>query len=282
MKFLANSILLIFSASVFAQSDTPDIPRPTKLESKPKGPPKMELGLALAGQHLNDYRGSKETQLQAYPIPFFIYRGDVIKADRGGLRADFLADKSWELNFSVAGALNGDSENNRLRDGMPELESALEVGPSLNINLTGDSFSSGWQLRVPVRAVFTLSGDGVHHIGYTANPKLTYSADKLIGGWRAKYNLGLFYASDKYHDYYYSVAPEFATENRVQYDAEAGFSGYFFKTTIFKRKKNTIFGVSLQYDNLSGAKFEDSPLVETKDYFSLSFIVAKSFWQKFE
>ncbi len=251
---------------------------PLYSETKPR--PKIELGLAFAGQYLNDYRGSSETQLQAYPIPFFIYRGEIIKADRGGLRAEFMENKRWEFNFSVAGALNGDSDDNRLREGMPELDSAIEMGPSINVNLTGDSFYDGWQFRLPVRAVFTISGDGVHSVGYTANPKLTYNLKIPNSEWRSKLNVGLFYGSDDYHDYYYSVAPEFATADRPAYIAMGGFSGYFTKMSLFKRKNSMMYGMSLQYDYLNGAEFVDSPLVETDHYYSVSFIFAKVLWSK--
>ncbi|VUD40779.1 hypothetical protein TDB9533_00351 [Thalassocella blandensis] len=243
--------------------------------------PRLTIGAAFAGQYLNDYRGSSETQLQAYPIPFLIYRGKIIKADRGGVRADFISNQQMELNFSVAGALNGKSDNNALREGMPELESAIEIGPSLNINLTGEDFSEGWQLRLPVRSVLTISREGVHGIGYTFNPKFTYSSPGAIAGWRAKFNLGLFFATEHYHDYYYSVDSQYVTAERPYYQAEEGFSGYFAKTTLYRRYGEVIFGLSLQYDNLTGVVFEDSPLVETKNYYSFSFIVAKSFWNKF-
>lgn len=242
-------------------------------------PPKWEVGAALGGQHLRDYRGSKESQIQAYPIPFFVYRGDFLKVDRNGVRGELLSNQRVQFNLSGEAALNGSSEDNRLRQGMPELESAFELGPSLNINLSRDDFTSGWQLRLPVRGVVTAGESGVHYQGYTFNPRVTYTKPGVFHHWRWRLNLGALYGSDQYHDYYYKVAPEFATEARAQYDARAGFSGFYFKTSLSRRKKEYWYGVSLRYDNLSSATFENSPLVETDHYFSLSFIVAWLGWQ---
>jgi len=240
--------------------------------------PKLELGVALGGQVLNDYRGSKESQTQAYPVPILIYRGDFIKADRNGLRGEFLSTNQVELNISGEAALNGSSEDNRLRQGMPELESAFELGPSLNINLTGEDFSRGWQLRLPLRAVTTIGESGVHFRGYNFNPRFTYTAPNILGQWRAKVNVGVLYSSRKYHDYYYSVDQEFVTADRARYQAAGGYSGSYTKFSLGRRNGNFFYGLSLRYDNLKSAKFDNSPLVETKDYFAFSFAAAWMLW----
>ncbi len=241
--------------------------------------PKWEFGVAVGGQALNDYRGSSEGQVQAYPIPFVVYRGEFLKADRNGVRGEFLANDRVELNLSGETALNGQSDDNRLREGMPELESAFELGPSININLTGENFFQGWQLRIPFRAVVTAGESGVHHRGYNFNPRLTYTKPDLFGSWRAKFNVGLLYGSESYHNYYYTVAERYVTEERPRYQAQAGFSGYYFKSSISRRKGNFWYGLSARYDNLEGATFVDSPLVETKDYYAISFAIAWINWR---
>ncbi len=241
--------------------------------------PKWEAGLGLGGQVLRDYRGSKEGQVNAFPFPFVIYRGDFIKADRGGVRGEFLTNDRIEFTVSGEAALNGQSEDNELREGMPELESAFELGPSLNINLTGEDFTRGWQLRLPLRAVTTVGRTGVHYEGYNFNPRFTYNQPKLFNRWLASFNVGVLYGSNRYHDYYYTVREEFVTPTRPRYEADAGFSGYYFKAGLSARKQDFWYGLSLRYDNLSGTTFEDSPLVETNDYFSFSFAVAWIGWK---
>jgi len=39
------------------------------------------------------------------------------------------------------------------------------------------------------------------------------------------------------------------------------------------------YGVSLRYDNLAGASFRDSPLVETDHFFTVSFLFARYLWK---
>jgi len=244
--------------------------------------PKWEFGMALGGQVLQDYRGSKEEQVQAYPIPVLIYRGDFVKADRHGIRGELLANDRIEFNLSGETALNGGSDDNSLRQGMPALESAFELGPSINIDILGEGFRNGWQLRLPLRAVVTAGDSGVHYRGYNINPKLTYTDSNIVNNWRARVNFGLLYGSNGYHDYYYSVDEEFANEVRPRYEADGGFSGYYFKASLSKRERKLWYGVSLRYDNLSDTAFENSPLVETRNYFAVSFIFAWMHWQSQE
>lgn len=239
----------------------------------------MEAGLGFGSQLLADYRGSTSYQVQAIPFPYLVYRGDFLKADRDGVRGEFFRSHKVELNLSVDGALNGDSDDNDLREGMPELDSAFELGPSLNINLTGDDFDQGWVLRLPLRAVYTIGDDGINDIGYLANPRLTYRKKNLIDHWDASFNLGLLYGSNRYHEYYYSVQPEFARIDRPVYDADEGYSGVFMRWSMKKKVRNIWYGFSLRYDNLSGATFKNSPLVETDDYVSLSLAMAWVFWE---
>lgn len=241
--------------------------------------PTWEIGLAAAGQALPDYRGSREELVQAFPIPFFIYRGKFFRADRDGVRSLALSSKNFEINLSAEAALNADSDGNTLRKGMPELESAFGLGPSFNIRLSGDDFSEGWQLRLPLRAVATVGDSGVHHRGYTFDPRVTYTKLDFFDGWRFRSNTGVIFGSNQFHDYYYEVGEAFATSTRDEYRAQAGFSGYFATASLSRRRGDFWFGARLRYDNLSGATFTDSPLFETHHYVSLSVAMAWVHWK---
>jgi len=241
--------------------------------------PKIELGLGVGGQHLGDYRGSKEMQTSAIPFPLLIYRGDFLRAERGSVKGRFIANDNYELNVSVEAALNGGSEDNPKRQGMPALDSAFEIGPSFNINLTGESFYEGFSLRFPLRGVYTLSTEKASYIGYGFNPKLTWRHPGILGGVKVSANLGALWASRQYHDYYYSVDNEFVLDDRPYYQAEQGFSGVYLKTSFSKRVNNVFYGLSLRYDYLNDASFKDSPLVETDHYFAFSFAVGWFLWQ---
>ncbi|MBU2987744.1 MipA/OmpV family protein [Saccharophagus degradans] len=240
----------------------------------------MELGIGLGGQYIHDYRGSKETQIQFLPFPFVKYHGDFLKIDRKGVEGEIYASDRFEFNLSADLALNGDSHDNRLRAGMPELASAAQMGPSFNINITGKNFHTGWAARLPLRGVVAIDTSKVEYIGYNFAPKLTYQWPNFYGEWDAKADVGVIYASEKYHRYYYSVEDAFATVERPAYAATAGYSGAFVKVGAKARYGNIIYGTSIRYDNLEGVVFEDSPLMETTDHWVVSAGVAWVFYKR--
>lgn len=263
-KFCAV-LLVAVSLSTYADED--------------KSLPKVELGVGFGGQMLNDYRGSKDVQTRVLPLPYAIYRGNFLKADRGGVRTDLISTDRLELNISAAVALNGGSDDNEMRRGMPELGSMFEIGPSLNINLTGDNFKEGWVFRLPLRAAYAVGGEGDGPQGYIINPKMTYLKPNFYRGWSARINMAGLYGSEAFHDYYYTIDTPFVTEERPYYKSDGGYSGAYGKLSLLRRTDTWSYGVSVRYDYLKGAVFADSPLVETEDYFAISFGIAKVLWK---
>jgi len=235
----------------------------------------MEIGLGVGGQYLPHYRGSRETHTKVLPIPLIEYRGKILKSDRDGTRMEFSLSDRIEFNVSADLALNDGAEDNMLRKGMPELASEFQLGPSINIDLTGDGFNRGLLLRLPIRPALAVGSD-LDYIGYTFNPMLTFIEPEFLGA-RLSLDLGLLYGSQDYHQHYYSVAPEYVTPTRPEYKAKSGFSGTFTEIGISSKKGNLVYGVSFRYDNLSDAVFYPSPLVETNDYWSVSFGVGWMF-----
>jgi outer membrane protein len=97
--------------------------------------PLWELGVGMSALSFPDYRGSDETSLYAMPFPYIVYHGDFLKADRHGIRGTLFDNDRIELNVSVAASLPVNSDENRARQGMPDLQPTLEIGPSLDLNL---------------------------------------------------------------------------------------------------------------------------------------------------
>ncbi len=245
-----------------------------------EGQHRLEMGAGFGGQSLNHYRGSKEIETVVLPFPVAIYKGDFLKLDEeDGLRGEFIANHKYEFNLSGDLELRSSTEDNELRQGMPELDTAMQLGPEFNLNLSGRDFKEGWALRIPIRLAFTVSSSP-KHIGYTFNPKLTFKKPDLFYGWRFKSDIALLYATEKFHDYYYQIDTEYIRANRPEYDAKSGFSGAYLKAGILKRSSNWLYSVSLRYDYLGDTVFRHSPLVETDDYFSLSFGIAYMFYEK--
>ena len=116
-------------------------------------------------------------------------------------------------------------------------------------------------------------------IGLTFSPNLNLDF-KLPG----KGNLGLLagplFADRSYHQYFYGVAPEFATPTRPAYDAPGGFAGWRATAAFSRRFGDAWVGAFLRYDDLHGASLAPSPLVRklTGDTagFGISWIFATS------
>lgn len=240
--------------------------------------PSMEAGVGLVSQFSADYRGSNYYSLEALPVPYFLYSGRIIKVDRQGFRGELVANPRFEVNVSVAGSLNGSADDNPLRQGMPDLESTFEVGPSLNINLTGQDFRHGWLLRLPLRAVLDFDAKGVDYVGYLFNPRLTWRKPDVVMAWRMTFNAGLVWADRDYHAYYYAVEPAYALPSRPAFAARSGFGGGFASLGFYRQSGSWRFGASLRYDYLGGAAFIDSPLVQSKHSASMSFGMTKRLW----
>ncbi len=245
----------------------------------------IEFGVGVGSQTLADYRGSERYEVYALPVPYLLFNSRFLKSDKRGFRGEFWSTERYEVNVDFDVSVGGNSEDNELREDMPKLETALELGPSFNMVLSGESFSDGWALRLPVRTVFAVSLHGVklqsfQHVGFLFNPKVTWSKPNLFMGWQSEFNLGLFYADTNYHDHYYSVYPEYATDDRPLYTASSGYSGTYTHFSLYKKWPKWRLKVSARYDFLGGGEFIDSPLVETKHFGVLNIGLTRTLYFK--
>lgn len=231
-------------------------------------PPKWEIGAGLGVLSLADYRGSKEYQVQALPLPYLVYRTRLLRVDREGVRGLLFSSDRIELNLSLNASLSTDADDNPLREGMPELDPTFEIGPSIDIRLPGGHGKHGWILRLPARAVVAFNEDGMEQVGWLFNPNI-HGHRQTPAHWRWGYTAGLYFADQDYHDYYYSVAPAYATPLRPVHKAQNGFSGFSGQVSLSRRVGNIWYGGYLRYDNLSGTELPDSPLVETEHYIAI-------------
>ena len=225
--------------------------------------PRWELGLGLAGLSLPDYRGSDQQRGYLLPLPYLQYRGEILQIDREGAHGQLFAAEHVRLELSVAAGPPARSDDNDARRGMPDIDPTVEIGPSLEIYLSHDR---NWSIQLPWRAVAATDFSRVDGIGWVFAPNLNYDANRLVG-WDYGVAAGPLYASEKYHNYYYEVQPANATATRPAYDAPGGYSGSRLTFTASRRFPHFWVGAFARYDHLSGAAFEDSPLVKKKSSF---------------
>ena len=239
--------------------------------------PLWELGFGFFTLTSPDYRGSDESRGYLLPFPYIVYRGDIIRISRSGIYGRLFETDRVNLDLSADGSVPTDSSKNSARQGMPDLDATFEVGPALEVCLwqtcNGDR---KLQFRLPVRAVFSTDFGSIESRGGSAHPHLNFDIKNIGpgGGWNFGVAAGPLYATDRFHDYYYEVAPLYATGARPAYDARGGYSGSRLTLALSKRFARIWFGAFARYDTLAGAKFENSPLVRSDHAFMAGFSVA--------
>jgi outer membrane scaffolding protein for murein synthesis (MipA/OmpV family) len=230
--------------------------------------PEWEFGLGATGFTFPDYRGSDESRAYLLPFPYVIYRGDFLRVDRQGARAVFLETDRVEFDFSLSGTPPVDSSKNRAREGMPDLDPTIEIGPRLNVILARSADrDKALSFRLPVRAVIATDLSHAGSQGWTAYPNLTYDSRPhfLEGRWRFGLQAGLLYATSRYHQYFYGVDEQFATPERPAFSAKGGYSGAALAVSLTRRFQKIWLGGFARYENLKGVAFESSPLMR-RDY----------------
>lgn len=230
--------------------------------------PLWEAGAGVAVLALPDYRGSDEGRGYVLPLPYFVYRGEFLKADRHGVRGRLFDSERAELDMSFFASLPVNSSDNAARAGMPDLAPSLEVGPSLQLLLWRGG-GRRLDLRLPVRAAFTVESSP-RAIGWVATPHLNLDLPGrgALSGWNFGLLAGPIFGNRRQHEYFYGVAPEFATATRPAYAARGGYGGFQFLASASRRFARTWVGAFVRADTLRGAVFEASPLVERDNYFA--------------
>jgi outer membrane scaffolding protein for murein synthesis (MipA/OmpV family) len=238
--------------------------------------PLWEVGAGVAVASLPDYRGSDVRNTYFLPAPYLIYRGQIFKADREGVRAAFYESDRLEINLSLNVGLAYGNKDNPLRRGMEALRPTLETGPTADVKLWRSADGkSVVDLRLPLRAAFTLSSSP-RQVGWLFSPNLHWSVrdSGLAPGWKLSAQAGPIFATRSHHAYFYSVSPEEALPRRPAYAAPGGYSGTQIAAILSKRFSRYWVGAYMRYDNLNGAVFADSPLVQRRSSLATGVAVA--------
>ena len=243
--------------------------------------PLWEAGIGAAALRFPDYRGSEQSHTYGLPAPYFVYRGEILKADRHGLRGTLFNSDWIDLNLSVAASLPVDSSKNRAREGMADLKPSVEIGPSLDLTLwRAADRRAKVDLRMPLRGAVTVESDP-RFIGGQFFPHVNIDIhDPLgFGGWNLGMLVGPVFTDKRHNRYFYSVPAQYATAERPAYETDGGFAGTEFIVALSKRFPKFWVGGFARYDTLRGAKFESSPLVTSKRYFAAGIGVSWIFGQ---
>ena len=267
---MARLIFILIFLTPFACSQAQDLPQ-------------WEIGLGFAGLNLPYYRGADQSKTYLLPLPYITYRGDRLKIDDAGIHGHIFKTDRAKFDLSVSGGVPVPKDGGGARMGMPSLAPTLELGPSLEVQLwkSPHAGQSAW-LRMPLRAALAVDSPEISHQGWVFAPYLEYLfSEKANYTWsKTSVSVGPLYADSGYHDYFYGVAPIYATAARPEYHAQAGYSGSRITLTWQRRVGKLWAGAFARYDNLAGAVIDDSPLLRTEEYhavgFGITWIIAES------
>ena len=261
MKRLTSLALLLLSGTALAADSLPG----------------LEAGVGVAAFRLPDYRGSKNSSSHVVPFPYLKYRSKRLRVD-GGVKGVFFESEDVLLTLSGDLTLATDDDSDD-REGMDDLDTILEIGPSLNYRFHPMQHGALW-IDLAMRFGRTVNSD-FENVGYVFAPRLSWRKPiSRLGESKIRLSIGPLFANNRYHDYFYSVDESDAIVGRPEYDADGGYSGLRSEMTYSKRIGSYHLGGFLRYDNMNGAVIDDSPLVSANETWTVGVAFAWVFYEK--
>lgn len=245
-SLLLASAVGLGSAQAFAQA--------------PVGQPLWELGGFALGASQQAYPGSDQRVSRAVALPYFVYRGEFFRADRGSVGVRAVKTPTFEVDVGFSGAFGSSSDSIDARRGMRNLGTLIELGPRLKWNLGTAPGGGTWRAEFPLRAVFDIS-DGAAHRGMSFEPELVYER-RTSGGWRYNASIGAIVGDNKLASTFYQVTAAEATLARPAYAAQAGLVGWRLGTSLSRNLTPDwrLLGFA-RMDSVAGGANRNSPLV---------------------
>lgn len=226
-----------------------------------------EIGAGATAINLPLYPGSRQDDDLLIPFPFLRIQTKYFEVDEG-VRGFFYESPRFRLNVSGDLGIPVNSEDSDIRNGMPDLDTVIQLGPSMEFIFAGGRRQpSELRLEIPLRTAIATDLQHAQNIGWVVEPRLSYETLRPFKtGFAYQLSAGLRYATDNYHAYYYDVPVAFATPQRPAYTSQQGYSGYFVDVVGNWRTKDIVYFAFARYMNLDGAEYDDSPLVQDTDY----------------
>lgn len=260
------TVLFLFFSCVWSQNSSAEDSAQNKVEKLPL----YEYGAVGLAAQLPHYRGSEEYHSYIFPVPYLIYRGERLQANRNGIRTIFLRKGPFETDLSLSGNPPASSDS-KAREGMDDLDAILEIGPALRYYFYEYGERDALFLQANARLPFSFSFDDgidVFRHGYTFDLALVYRDATLLKASKIRFHLstGPQFGSGDFHDYFYGVSEADVTATRERYSAESGYGGWQLSGSIQKELTDKIrIGFYGRWMNSTGVVFDDSPLFETEN-----------------
>ncbi|WP_114394744.1 MipA/OmpV family protein [Oleisolibacter albus] len=244
--------------------------------------PLWEAGLFVGAAYLPDYPAASQGQFRALPLPYVIYRGDILKIGDGGLiRAEKSLSDRLDFDIGLSGSFDSDSNDNDARRGMPNLDLLLEAGPAVTYHLRDKRDPLQIDLSLEVRAVISAEFVSFGYEGIAVNPKIIFNyANVADSGTTLYLSIGPTWGYDGMNEYFYDVAPAYATPDRPAYKADEGYVGTRVNIGAaypLTERVRVFAGTQIGY--FGGSSNEDSPLFRDRWTVGVGAGLTWSFWQ---
>lgn len=219
-------------------------------------------GLGMSVLSTPSYIGSEKQNLTILPFPYIEYTGKYLSIDRDRIYNEFYNTEKMKLELSVRGMLPAKSEDTA-RDGMPDLDALVEIGPKLSYNIFTKN-NSKINFEIPIRAAFSLGNELFEYQGYFSSLDLKYE-NYIFEYFKINFVTGLGFSDKRINNYYYEVDSKYVNINRDEYHSKSGYSDFHNTFSITRKESSFWYGAFIKHYYLDGAVYEDSPLVETKN-----------------
>ncbi len=241
------------------------LPPLSQAENDTQKLPLWEIGVAGGLFSTPQYVGSDQRYVLPLVVPYVIYRGDFLKSDREGVRGELFRTKPLSLDLGFGFGLPVKNDN-KARQGMNDLYLTGQIGPRINWFIKQNPSGSEFSFHLPIRYAWDTHNK---ELGWIAEPYFKYEYEDMgpEDRYSVRLDLGLLYAGQKYNDYYYGVADEFATAERAAYQATSGISNLFVNLIGSYRVSDTLkLSTLVRWRNLDSSVINDSPLVRDENY----------------
>ncbi len=220
--------------------------------------PLWEYGVSALATQQPAYVGSDKTTGRALVLPWFIYRGDVFRADGNTAGARLLKNDQVEFDLGFAAAFGASSDDVTARKGMPSLGFQFEFGPRVKYRIAQLDAHTRLGIDVPLRAAFE-SNSGIQHRGWVSEPRI--ELERRMTGFRLQGTASVALADQRYGHFVYGVPTAFATPTRPAYVGKAGLVSARLQGTVFKQFSPDWGGfMFVRQDSSGGSANAASPL----------------------
>ena len=263
MRLLA--VLLLTLGVAHAATPESPVDAPSDVASaRPAGAPSQplwEAGFFGVGGSQQAYPGSRQQVNSGLLLPFFIYRGQVLRAEQGSVGLRALRTARMEFDVGLAGSFGSSASQDDARRGMPAIGTLIELGPRVKWELGAAPWGGQLNVALPLRGVFDVS-NGFAFRGVSLEPVLSWG-QRTASGWAYGVSAGLLIGNRRLADTFYGVAPAEATATRPMYEARAGLVATRLSFNVSRRLGHDwrVFATA-RLDSVEGAANRRSPLVD--------------------